>query len=128
MNKGKLYLIPCLISADTENSVIPQNVINIISKTNIFITENIRTCRRYIKKIHANKNIDDITFYSYGKYNNLDFTKDFLKHILLGENVGLISEAGVPCIADPGSKIVDRGMKRPGMGVPYVSPYAVNHG
>ena len=53
-----------------------------------------------------NKNIDSTIFYSYGKHDTLNLQEDFLTHILQGSDVGIISEAGVPCVADPGSKIV----------------------
>jgi len=107
LNKGKLYLIPCIIGPETEENVLTLPILNIISQTNIFIAENIRTCRRHIKRIHPAKDINNTIFYSYGKHNILNLREDFLPHILMGENVGLISEAGVPCIADPGSKIVE---------------------
>ena len=107
LNKGKLYLIPCIIGPDTEENVLTLPILNIISQTNIFITENIRTCRRHIKRIHPERDINNTIFYSYGKHNILNLREDFLPHILMGENVGLISEAGLPCIADPGSKIVE---------------------
>ena len=106
MNKGKLYLIPTIIGEGTEQDTLPSTTLNIIKKINIFIVENIRTARRHIRKIDKQKNIDNITFYSYGKHDFLALDNDFLPHILSGKNVGLLSEAGLPCIADPGSKIV----------------------
>ena len=72
---------------------------------NIFIVENIRS-RRFIKKIYSNKDIDNTIFYSYGKHDTLDLQEDFLPHIYQGNDVGIISEAGVPW-SDPGSKIVE---------------------
>ena len=46
-------------------------------------------------------------FYSYGKHDSLDLQENFLSHIIQGNDIGIISEAGVPCVADPGSKIVE---------------------
>ena len=106
MNKGKLYLIPTVLSDDSQEAVLPSMMTNHIKEINIFIVENIRTARRHIKKIYREKDIDNTTFYAYGKYDTLSLEEDFLPHILNGENVGLLSEAGLPCIADPGSKIV----------------------
>ena len=106
MNKGKLYLIPTVLSDDTQEAVLPSIITNHIKEINIFIVENIRTARRHIKKIYREKDIDNTTFYAYGKHDTLSLEQDFLPHILNGENVGLLSEAGLPCIADPGSKIV----------------------
>ena len=106
MNKGKLYLIPTVLSDDTQESVLPTIITNHIKEINVFIVENIRTARRHIKKIYREKDINHTTFYSYGKHDKLNLEEDFLPHILNGENIGILSEAGLPCIADPGSKIV----------------------
>ena len=106
MNKGKLYLIPTVLSDDTQESVLPTIITNHIKEINVFIVENIRTARRHIKKIYREKDINNTTFYSYGKHDKLNLEEDFLPHILNGENIGILSEAGLPCIADPGSKIV----------------------
>ena len=107
LNKGKLYLIPTILGANTEDKTLPLNIINHIKNIDIFIVENIRSARRYIKKIYPKKDINTTTFYAFGKYNNLNLEKDFLPHILNNESVGLLSEAGLPCIADPGSKLVE---------------------
>tara|TARA_B100001250_G_scaffold267484_1_gene230732 strand:+ start:121 stop:825 length:705 start_codon:yes stop_codon:yes gene_type:complete len=106
LNKGKLYLIPTTLGKGTEKETIPLSIVNTIKKIDIFIVENLRTARRYIKKIEKNKDIDKTIFYCYGKHNTLSLEKDFLPHILDGKDIGLLSEAGVPCIADPGAKIV----------------------
>ncbi len=107
MKKGKLFLIPTTLGEGNENRNLPPSVLESIININIFIAENIRTTRRYIKKINKNKDIDNTIFYSYGKHNSLDLQEDFLPHIYQGNDVGIISEAGLPCIADPGSKIVE---------------------
>mgnify|MGYP001166424003 CR=1 FL=1 len=106
MNKGKLYLIPNTLGESTEETTLTSLIFKKIQEIDIFIVENIRTARRYIKKIYKEKNIDTTTLYPYGKHDNFNLEKDFLPHILSGKNIGLISDAGLPCIADPGSKIV----------------------
>jgi 16S rRNA (cytidine1402-2'-O)-methyltransferase len=107
LNKGKLYLIPTILSDDSQEAVLPSTITNHIKDINVFIVENLRTARRHIKKIHREKDIDNTTFYSFGKHDTLSLEEDFLPHILNGENVGILSEAGLPCVADPGSKIVE---------------------
>ena len=77
-----------------------------IEKINIFIVERIRTSRRFIRKLCNQKNIDNIIFYAYGKHDNINLDVDLLPHILNGNDVGVLSECGTPCIADPGSDIV----------------------
>lgn len=107
MNKGKLYLLPTILSDGTQESTLPSNITKHIKEINVFIVENLRTARRHIKKIYREKDIDNTIFYSYGKHDSLNLEQDFLPHILNGEDVGILSEAGLPCVADPGSKIVE---------------------
>jgi len=107
MSQGKLILIPNLIGDENFKNVLTEKIIQTIEETNFFIVENIRTARRYIKKIVPEKSIDKITFFAYGKHNSFNIQEDFLQNILLGNDIGIISEAGVPAVADPGSKIVE---------------------
>ena len=106
LSKGRLYLIPTILSDDSQEAVLPNTITNHIKEINVFIVENLRTARRHIKKLYRKKDIDNTVFYSYGKHDTLSLEDDFLSHILNGENVGLLSEAGLPCVADPGSEIV----------------------
>ena len=107
MNQGKLILIPNLIGDENYKDSVNEKIINTIAKTNFFIVENIRSARRYIKKVVPKKSIDDITFFSYGKHDDFNLQDDFLQNILAGNDIGLISEAGVPAVADPGSKVIE---------------------
>tara|TARA_B100000214_G_scaffold360596_1_gene323162 strand:+ start:6775 stop:7479 length:705 start_codon:yes stop_codon:yes gene_type:complete len=106
LNKGKLYLIPTVLGEETQKKTLSTPVFKAIKEINIFIVENIRTSRRHIKKIDKKKNIDKTIFYCNGKYEKINLKEQFLPHILEGNNVGLLSESGNPCIADPGSEIV----------------------
>ena len=106
MKKGKLYLIPSLLGDSDINFSLPNSVKQHIQEIKIFIVENVRSARRFIRKADKEKNIDNCTFYAFGKHDRLNLEEDFLPHILNGEDVGIISEAGLPCIADPGSEIV----------------------
>ena len=107
MSQGKLILIPNLIGDENFKNVLTEKIIQTIEETNFFIVENIRNARRYIKRIVPEKSIDKITFFAYGKHNSFNIQEDFLQNILLGNDIGIISEAGVPAVADPGSKIVE---------------------
>ena len=125
MNKGKLYLIPTILGKETQDVTLPSTILKYIKEIDIFIVENLRTARRHIKKIYREKDIDATTFYSYGKHDTLSLEEDFLPHILSGQNVGLLSEAGLPCIADPGSKIVEYAHNFQIDVVPFVGPSSI---
>ena len=107
MNKGRLYLIPTILGENTGNLSLSNTALYHIKRINIFIVENIKTARKHIKLSCQKKDINNIIFYEYGKYNKLSLEKDFLPHILNKEDVGILSESGLPCIADPGNKIVE---------------------
>ena len=107
MKQGKLILIPNLIGENNFQDSITKKIVQTIKKTNFYIVENIRSARRYIKKIVPEKSIEEIIFFAYGKHNTFNIEEDFLQNILSGNDIGLISEAGVPAVADPGSKIVE---------------------
>jgi len=125
LKKAKLYLIPSLLVSSDTRTLLPDIIRNHIQEINIFIVENVRSARRFIKKVYAEKDIDNTIFYAYGKYDKLDLEEDFLPHILNGENVGIISEAGLPCIADPGSKIVEYAHNLQVDVVPLVGPSSI---
>ena len=125
MNKGKLYLIPTILGEGTQEATLPSTILKAIKEIDVFIVENLRTARRHIRKLDREKNIDATTFYSYGKYDTLNLEQDFLPHILSGQNVGLLSEAGLPCVADPGSKIVAYAHDFQIDVVPFVGPSSI---
>ncbi len=125
MDKGKLYLIPTILGEGTQESTLPSTILKAIKEIDVFIVENLRTARRHIRKLDRQKNIDATTFYSYGKYDTLNLEQDFLPHILSGQNVGLLSEAGLPCVADPGSKIVAYAHDFQIDVVPFVGPSSI---
>jgi 16S rRNA (cytidine1402-2'-O)-methyltransferase len=125
MKKGKLILIPTIIGENTAKENLPSIIYDTIKNTNIYIVENIRSARRFIKNIYKEKDIENTTFYAYGKHDSIDLEQDLLIHILAGKNVGLISEAGVPSVADPGSKIVEYAHNYNIRVIPLVGPSSI---
>jgi len=107
LNKAKLYLIPTFIDKNYNDTLLSIKIKNTIKDIDIFFVENIRTSRRHIKKICPDKNIDDIIFYDYGKHTTVNFERDLFPHFLNGKEIGIMSDSGTPCVADPGSKIVN---------------------
>ena len=125
MNKGNLYLIPTILGDDPQKNTLPPSILQAIKEIDIFITENVKTSRRHIKKISPNKDISTITFYPYGKHDYLNLEETLLNHILSSKDVGLISEAGLPCIADPGAKIVEYAHNFQINVIPLVGPSSI---
>jgi len=125
MKKGKLILIPTIIGENTAKENLPSIIYDTIKNTNIYIVENIRSARRFIKNIYKEKDIENTTFYAYGKHDSIDLEQDLLIHILAGKDIGLISEAGVPSVADPGSKIVEYAHNYNIRVIPLVGPSSI---
>ena len=105
---GKLYLIPTLLGDDEAiiNWVIPQKVREVVNQITHYIVENERTARRYLLKIGYKTPIDNTCFFILNKHTRNEEIASFLTPALEGKNIGLLSEAGVPCVADPGNIIV----------------------
>jgi len=106
MNKGKLYLVPTLLGECPVEKVMPEHTLEIIRRLNFFIVEEIRTARRFLKKVNDQILIDQITFFIYNEHTGYQDLPGFLRPAETGDDIGLLSEAGTPCIADPGSEIV----------------------
>ena len=121
MQQGKLYLIPTVL-AENATQTIPAYIRDIIIDTDFYIVENLKTARRFIKSIYKEKNIDECVFLEMDKHKNYQFDENFLSEIFNGKNIGLMSEAGVPCIADPGNKVVEIAHEMEIKVVPLVGP------
>ena len=103
--KGKLYLIPSTIGDTPVEYVIPTYNRMIINQLRHFIVENERTARRSLIKMGIECPIDELDFFVLNKHTNKEDIPEFLKTVETTD-VGLLSEAGVPAVADPGSEIV----------------------
>jgi 16S rRNA (cytidine1402-2'-O)-methyltransferase len=125
MTKGKIYLIPSFLGEDNPN-IIPQQIKDVVQTFDIFIVEQARTARRYLRAIGFMKNFDtEVTIHEMDKHAKAVSYDTLLKDIAIGKNIGVISEAGSPCIADPGSDLVAHAHKRGIEVVPLVGPNAI---
>jgi 16S rRNA (cytidine1402-2'-O)-methyltransferase len=124
MQQGNLYLIPTVL-AENATQTIPAYIKDIIIDTDFYIVENLKTARRFIKSIYKEKNIDECIFLEMDKHKNYQFDDNFLTEIFNGKNIGLMSEAGVPCIADPGNKVVEIAHEMEIKVVPLVGPSSI---
>ncbi len=124
MKQGILYLIPTVLAENTAHTI-PTYINDIIVDTDLYIVENIKTARRFIKSICKEKNIDECTFLELDKHKKYEFDEAFLASIFNGKNIGLMSEAGTPCIADPGNKVVEMAHEMEIKIVPLVGPNSI---
>jgi len=106
VSKGTLFLIPTFLGDTLVNEVLPDKVVKTVEKLNYFIVENEKTARRYIKKICPNKNQSDFVIFQLDKHNPSSHLQEFIQPLLNHHDVGLLSEAGLPAVADPGNLIV----------------------
>lgn len=124
-NRGKLILIPCTLGDTEINAVLPSENTLQINSCSEFIVENIRSARRFLIKSNIKTAIDDLKFHLLNKHTkNLELTS-MLNSIEEGENIGLLSEAGCPGIADPGADIVKIAHSKKIKVVPLVGPSSI---
>ena len=124
---GILYLIPCPISDETAVAdVTPAANQSIIDSLDYFIVENTRSARRFLSKSGYARAIDDATFVELNEHttNPRDIAK-MIEPLLAGRNAGVISEAGVPAVADPGQSVVELCHKHNIKVVPLVGPSSI---
>ena len=122
---GKLFLIPTTLGDNNPLEVLPITVKQIIDKTDTFIVENEKTARRFIKKICPEKPQPSLKLFALNKFTNENDLPSFLEPCLNGIDVGLISEAGCPGVADPGADIVKIAHQKNIKVVPLVGPSSI---
>ncbi len=121
--KGTLYLIPAPIGDNSMiDDVIPQGTLTILRRLDFFVVEELRTARRYLSKAKTTKAIDDITFFELNEHTTPDTIYPFLQPLIDGHDMGLLSEAGVPAVADPGAALVQLAHEKQLKVVPLVGP------
>jgi len=120
-----LYLIPTTLGETDLNSVLPLGNLQIINNLKYFIVENLRSARRFLKQVNREINIDELTFSELNEHTNLLDLQQFITPLLKGNDVGILSEAGCPCTADPGAAIVEIAHKKGIKIVPLVGPSSI---
>ena len=124
-SKGKLYLIPTTLGDNEPLEVLPISVKKIIERTDHYIVENEKSARRFIKKVSPRKSQPNLTLYDLDKFTDELEIQHYLDVCSDGINVGLLSEAGVPAVADPGSAIVQLAHQKNIGVVPLVGPSSI---
>jgi len=122
---GKLYLIPNTLGDSGIQMVIPSDVLEIIKSIDTFIVENTRNARRYLIKCGYTSPIDNIKFLELNKHTKKTEIGSYLDECIAGKDIGLISDAGVPGVADPGADITSIAHRKSIRVVPLTGPSSI---
>ena len=127
MNKpqGKLYLIPVPIAEVEYSQCLPEFNRALLPTIRHFIVENVRSARRFLKATDRSIDIDALTFYELNKHTPEGSIESFLTPIASGEDIGIISEAGCPAVADPGADVVAIAQRKGIEVIPLVGPSSI---
>ena len=120
-----LYLIPVTLGDTSIEKVLPSYNKEIILGIKHFIVEDVRAARRFLKKVERSINIDELSFYTLNKHTSAEEISGYLKPLLGGESMGVISEAGCPAVADPGADVVAIAQRKNLKVVPLVGPSSI---
>lgn len=122
---SSLYLFPTSLGDTEMNRILPAYNLELISDIRYFIVEDVRTARRFLKKVNSGINIDDLTFFVLNKHTSPAEVVAFLDPLKNGNDMGLLSEAGCPAVADPGADVVSLAHSAGLHVVPLVGPSSI---
>lgn len=122
---ASIYLIPTHLSNAPLSNVLPDYNFKIIKQIKYFIVENIRTARRFLKQVDRTINIDELTFFELNEHTDKTLLISYIEPIKNNNDIGIISEAGCPAIADPGADIVAIAQEKNIKVIPLVGPSSI---
>ena len=122
---SKLFLIPTTLGDTSIERVLPPDLTLLISSIPVFIVENIRTARRFLKKVNPAIVIDNLTFFELNQHTDKKEISRFLEPNKKDQDIGIISEAGCPAVADPGAEVVKIAHQQNIQVVPLVGPSSI---
>ena len=120
--KGRLFLIPSPLGENDPSEVIPMPVLKSLEGFRTFVVEEIRTARRYLSKAGLKGRIGELEFHELNEHTDAATIEGYLKLFADGNDVALISEAGLPAVADPGAQLVALAHRHGIEVVPQVGP------
>lgn len=125
MKKGKLYLIPLpLAEGDWANSL-PALVLPLLSRLQYFIVESEKISRRFLKQVNREIQIDQLQFSLLNEHTQTQDYSSYLQAALAGHDIGLLSDAGCPGVADPGAEVVAAAHRLGIQPVPITGPSSI---
>jgi 16S rRNA (cytidine1402-2'-O)-methyltransferase len=122
---GNIYLIPVTLGGDDFQKVIPEKVLNLTKLLRYFIVEDLRSARRFLRLIDKGFPIDDTVFMELNDHTAESELEGYLDPAIKGADIGIVSEAGLPGIADPGAKIVALAHKKRIKVIPLSGPSSI---
>ncbi len=125
MAKGRLFLIPCGLGGDNESEILPKATIEATNQLTEFIVEKEKTARHFLKRIGYPHSLNDLVLHPLNKHTSEQEIPSYLKSAEEGRNIGLISEAGCPAVADPGAVAVEIAHRQNIEVVPLVGPSSI---
>ena len=125
MTIGTLYLIPVTLGDDNINQVLPPEVVKIAQNIENFVVESEKSARHFLSTIKTAKPVRELTLNLLNEHTDDKTVPDLLKPLLAGQDVGLMSDAGCPAIADPGAKLVALAHQKGIRVVPLVGPSSI---
>lgn len=125
MSTGTLYLIPVTLGDDNIARALPPDVVSIVQKLDTFVVENEKTARRFLGAIKTVKPVRELTLLTLNEHTTEKELPALLAPLLIGKDVGLMSEAGCPGIADPGAKLAELAHGKGIRVAPLVGPSSI---
>jgi 16S rRNA (cytidine1402-2'-O)-methyltransferase len=125
IHPGKLYLIPTVLSENTADKVLSPQIKEVVSNIDYFFVEELRTARRFISALKIGKPIESLKFFELNKDTTADAFQKDIESLPKGVDIGVISEAGCPGVADPGSMAVAYAHKTNMDVLPLVGPSSI---
>ena len=126
MNKsGTLYILPNTLGGESISDIIPNEVIEKAISLRYFIVENIKSARRVLRKMNREFPIDDSMFIEMNKRSTEQDSMKCLQWLIAGNDVGMLSDAGCACVADPGAEIVSLAHSQKIAVIPFVGPSSI---
>lgn len=125
MTKGTLFLIPVPLGAMGSTSVLPQEVCSRAAMLRFFVAENAKTARAFLKSLPHSLPLQEIAIEELNEHTTSGAMPELLAPLLAGQDVGLVSEAGCPAVADPGAHLVALAHQRGIRVAPLVGPSSI---
>lgn len=122
---GVLYLLPNTLGNPDTTRTIPAAVPELTRVVKIYIVENLRSARRFLKSLDRSIDIDQLVFYELNEHTTFEEIPDFLNEVIEGADAAVLSEAGLPGVADPGALVVAMAHQKGIRVIPLTGPSSV---